>query len=265
MQEISELASFISVMDFHHLSWRATQPYVLVKRFEDVTPQDRVQKDVKCNRNIVLEGYLRGCSHSGVGDFPVFRIESLSDPFPLPGKERLEIGGLRTGTYVRLEVRGVPSEVVENSCCPILVGGISIEEEKAGYMQATLMRHSWQSKLLKTRDPIIVSIGWRRYQTHPIYAMEYCRGRLEMLSCTPKDKQCIAMFWGPLAPPSTGVVVVQSMADHEAPFRVLATGIVHDINQAKKVFEKRSLVGSSWKIFKKNVQTRNELRRKIKK
>ncbi|MCL7027445.1 hypothetical protein MKW94_018963 [Papaver nudicaule] len=270
MQEIRELASFISDMDFHRLSWRATQPYVLVKHFEDVTPQD-MQKDSKCNRNIVLEGYLRGCNvkrgtkvHiAGVGDFRLFGIASSSDPFPLldTREERFEMEGLRTGTYLKLEIRGVPSEMVENLYRPILVGFIG-DEEKAGYMQVTLMRHSWHSKLLKTKDPIIVSIGWRRYQTKPTY-MEYYHGRLEMLSYTPKDEQCIAMFWGPLAPPSTGVVVVQNMADHEAPFRVLATGAVHDNNQAAKVL--KQLLRTSFNICKKTAPTKSGLRKKIKK
>ncbi|KAI3880434.1 hypothetical protein MKW92_044244, partial [Papaver armeniacum] len=50
-----------------------------------------------------------------------------------------------------------------------------------------------------------------------------------------------------------------------AAFRVLASGIVHDNNQTKKVFKKRVLFGTSWKIFKKTAQTKNGLRRKIKK
>ncbi|KAI3971665.1 hypothetical protein MKW92_052205 [Papaver armeniacum] len=281
-EEISKLSSFISVMHFHRLSWRATQPYIVAKYFEDITPQDRVEEDEKCSRNIVLEGYLRGCNikkaskaHiAGVGDFALYGIACLNDPFPLTDtrkrrrfrdKEGLGIEGLGIGTYLRLEVRGVPPEMVKNPCSPILVGVIGIEEEKAGYIKAILKRHSWHTKLLNTKDPITVSIGWRRYQAKPIYAMENCRGQLQMLDFTPKDKQCVAMFWGPLAPPSTGVVAVKSMADHEAAFRILATGVVLDNNQAVKVFKKRTLIRTSCKIFKKTARTKSGLRRKIKK
>ncbi|KAI3847185.1 hypothetical protein MKW92_052015 [Papaver armeniacum] len=265
-EEIDKLASFISDMKFHRLSWRTTQPYVLVKDFECVT-QDKDQKDVKCDRDIILKGYLRGCNKikkgtkvhiAGVGDFPLFDVASLSDPFPspgtrktrrFPGKEKIETESLRIGTYLRLEVRGVPYEMVENFCHPILVVGVDIEEEKAGYMQATLTRHSWHSKLLKTEDPIIVSIGWRRYMTIPIYAMksDIYPGRLQMLDYTPKDEQCTAMFWGPLAPPSTGFVVVQSMAVHEAAFRILATGFVHKNNQAEEQIGVSCKESKEWK------------------
>lgn len=37
-------------------------PYVLVDRFEDVTPPQRVHMNNKCDRNIALYGYLRGCN-----------------------------------------------------------------------------------------------------------------------------------------------------------------------------------------------------------
>ncbi|KAB5515722.1 hypothetical protein DKX38_026370 [Salix brachista] len=61
-REIHNLARFISVMKFHPLSWRTSHPYVLADRFEDVTPPERVRLDNKCDRNITLYGYLRGCN-----------------------------------------------------------------------------------------------------------------------------------------------------------------------------------------------------------
>ncbi|CAK9156227.1 unnamed protein product [Ilex paraguariensis] len=61
-REIHNLARFISVMKFHPLSWRTSHPYVLVDRFEDVTPPERVEMNNKCDRNVILYGYLRGCN-----------------------------------------------------------------------------------------------------------------------------------------------------------------------------------------------------------
>ncbi|KAK8464860.1 hypothetical protein PHAVU_010G087950 [Phaseolus vulgaris] len=100
---------------------------------------------------------------------------------------------------------------------PILVGGVGIGEENVGYMQTRLKRHK---KVLKTRDPIIVSVGWRRYQTTPVYAIEDSNGRHRMLKYTPEHMHCLAMFWGPLAPPNTGVVAVQNLSNHQATFRI---------------------------------------------
>jgi len=37
-------------------------PYLLVDRFEDVTPPESVRLNKKCDRKITLYGYLRGCN-----------------------------------------------------------------------------------------------------------------------------------------------------------------------------------------------------------
>jgi hypothetical protein len=50
--------------------------------------------------------------------------------------------GYRAGTYIRLELQGVPCELVANfdPRFPILVGGLGQAEEAVGYMTVSLSR-----------------------------------------------------------------------------------------------------------------------------
>lgn len=176
------------------------------------------------------------------------RQRNIAELEDLDEATRLEIEGHRTGTYLRLEIHNVPYEMIDHfdPCHPLLIGGIGLTEENVGYMQvsrikyknktfinlsfellftiyqylncifqARFKRHRWHKKVLKTKDPIIVSIGWRRYQTLPIYAIEDINGRHRMLKYTPEHMHCLAMFWGPLAPPNTGIVAVQNLSNSQ--------------------------------------------------
>lgn len=61
-REVHNLARFVSIITPQPLTWRTSHPYVLADRLEDVTPPEKVQMDKKCDRNITLYGYLRGCN-----------------------------------------------------------------------------------------------------------------------------------------------------------------------------------------------------------
>ncbi|KAI3844798.1 hypothetical protein MKX03_024340 [Papaver bracteatum] len=169
----------------------------------------------------------------------------------LDDEPEFEIKSFSTGTYLAFKVLAVPSEMVTNRdpCLPILVGGINPAEQTAGYLQAKLKRHSWQMNSLKSNDPIVVSVGWRRYQTLPIYTLDR-GGRRRMLQYTPEDENCVATFWGPLAHSGAGVVVLPSSADNKAAFQILATAVVLDYH-AVKIWKKIKRTGTPCLILKK--------------
>lgn len=166
---------------------------------------------------------------------------------------RIEMEGYRGGTYLRLELHGMPYEMVQyfDPTIPLLVGGLARGEEAVGFMQVRLKRHRWHRKVLKNRDPLVVSVGWRRFQTIPVYSIEDSNGRHRMLKYTPEHMHCLANFYGPMAPPNSGLIAFQHLNNAQATFRISATGVVLDQDQSVSVVKKLKLVGYPYKIFKK--------------
>ena len=170
----------------------------------------------------------------------------------IDGQARTSVEGYRPGTYVRIELSSVPCEMIENfdPHYPIIAGGLLPAEERFGYLQVRIKRHRWFAKTLKTNDPLIFSLGWRRFQTIPIYSLDDHSIRMRMLKYTPEHTHCYATFYGPVALPNSGFCAFNSLNGDSAGFRVSATGVVLDVDQSTKIVKKLKLTGVPFKIFK---------------
>ncbi len=173
-------------------------------------------------------------------------FESLDD------RSRINVEGLRAGQYAKMVIEGVPSEFVERFSpkMPILVGGINATEDRFGFVQVRIKRHRWHKKILKTNDPLIFSLGWRRFQTLPVYSISDSRIRNRMLKYTPEHMHCFATFYGPLIAPNTGFSCYQSFSNKTPGFRIAATGTVLNVDESTEIVKKLKLTGVPYKIFK---------------
>ena len=167
---------------------------------------------------------------------------------------RAKIEGYRAGSYVKVVFDKLPCELIDNLQpeYPIVLGGLLATELRFGIMNVRIRRHRWHKKILKSQDPLILSLGWRRFQTIPIYTTSDSRTRNRMLKYTPEHAYCFASFYGPLVAPNTtflGFNIIDQ-AQTTGLFRVAATGIVEDLNSLVEIVKKLKLVGHPYKIFR---------------
>ena len=122
------------------------------------------------------------------------------DAMPEATREALE--GFRPGAYLRLVLRGVPHEWVDHfdPSRPLLVGGLLPSEDAMGYQQLRLKKHRWHRKTLKNQDPLVFSVGWRRFQSLPVYSMQDANSRHRMIKYTPEHMHCHATIYGRWSP-----------------------------------------------------------------
>lgn len=165
---------------------------------------------------------------------------------------RLQLEGFRNGLYVRIEISGVPSEFVRyyDPKNPIIVGGLPNVEQNLGLVRMRFKKHRWHRKILKTNDPLVFSIGWRRFQSLPIYSIEDTNDRQRYLKYTPEHMHCGATIYGPLTPPNTGVIAFQTLSNSAQGFRVSGTGVVLELDHKFNVVKKLKLIGTPTKIHK---------------
>lgn len=171
---------------------------------------------------------------------------------------RIQIEGYRAGLYVRLGFKDFPAEFIENfdATYPVLIGGLNMSEENIGYVNCKVKKHRWYKKILKSNDPLIISMGWRRFQTVAVYAKVEDNFRHRFLKYTPEHVTCSMTFWGPITPQNTGFLALQTVRHDQEElqrigFRIAATGCVTELDKSCQIMKKLKLVGHPFKTYKK--------------
>lgn len=159
--------------------------------------------------------------------------------------------GIQKGTYVKIELNGIAEEIFLSIHAdkPLLLCGVKALENVLGLLRGRIKNHKWNKKILKNQNPVIVSVGWQRFQTIPMFCTEDLNtDRIRMVKYTPKYSFCGTIFFGPFVPVNTPFLVISDPKASE--FRITATGTVLELSHSYSVYKKLKLIGEAYQIFK---------------
>ena len=172
-------------------------------------------------------------------------------------------GIFKLGTYIRIDLKKVKRKYANHfdPNHPIILSTLSHQEseKQMSFIKIRFNKHLWFPKILKTNDPVILSIGWRKFQTTMAYCVEDKNHRLRLIKYTPKFTNCIAICYGPQVPINVAVVAMQNdLGDTtDDNFRISGTGDVIEVNQSFDIVKKLKLIGDPEEIYKKTANIKN--------
>ncbi|KAG5474433.1 hypothetical protein LSCM1_03215 [Leishmania martiniquensis] len=167
-------------------------------------------------------------------------------------EKKIQLVGYFSGLYLRIVVDSVPVEFLKtfNPTVPLIAGGVNAGEDEFHIVQARIKRHRWFPKILKSQDPLLLSMGWRRFQTQPIFSTEDPNGRCRYLKYTPLHMHCMAAFYAPVAPPNTGFLAIPVRDPRVPSFRIPCTGYTIGNDVSTPIVKKLKLTGTPAKVEK---------------
>lgn len=133
---------------------------------------------------------------------------------------------------------------------PLLVHFATHTEDNMGFLMVRMKKHRYYSNILKSYDPLIINVGFKKYQSIPVFARKDDNERLRMVKYTPQHDFCLAYFYGPYSDTKVGVTAFQSISSDLKKFRVAATGTVLGFAPQYQIMKKLKLIGEPFKIMK---------------
>ena len=205
--------------------------------------------------------------------------------------------GYYPGLYARITISGVPagfvdafanaegfseSDTTRDHFPPLILGGLLPGEGAVGTVHARVRKHRWKTMQalrnrakaegrrtcsVRSKDPVIVSAGWRRFETLPVFAIEENgpTSRQRYMKYLPEHSHCVGAYHGPWVPPNSGVCAFRltrstaTEGKRRKDFRILLTGYTMEVNAEATggISKKLKLIGYPDQIAQNTVFVRD--------
>ena len=82
-------------------------------------------------------------------------------------------GHFKMGVFVRIElqVKKAFSRALIPEY-PVILCSLRQQELQYAYLRVKIKKHRWYPHIMKNKDPLILSMGWRKFQTVPVFCTD---------------------------------------------------------------------------------------------
>ncbi|KAF9516078.1 hypothetical protein BS47DRAFT_1293053 [Hydnum rufescens UP504] len=171
--------------------------------------------------------------------------------------------GVASGTPVSIYLKNVPQNVAlsYNAAYPLVVFGLLQHEHKYSVLNFAVQRNTEYSESVRSKDPLILCVGPRRYHTNPVYS-DHQRGGAKAANNVHKFERylrhgvtSVATVFGPIIFGKQPCLLLRSTDDPQAP-DLVATGSFMNPDPKRIIAKRIILTGHPFKVNKKTATIR---------
>ncbi|GJJ06491.1 hypothetical protein Clacol_000683 [Clathrus columnatus] len=167
------------------------------------------------------------------------------------------------GTHVTVYLKNVPEDVIKtyNPNHPFIIFALFQHEHKMSVINFTVQRNTEYTLPVKSKDPMVLCVGPRRFRTNPIYS-QHTRGGGKGANNVHKFERflqpgvtCVATTFAPVIFGKQPCMLLKETADVQEP-DLVAMGSFLNTDTTRIIAKRIVLTGHPFKVHKKTATVR---------
>lgn len=163
-------------------------------------------------------------------------------------------GPVKAGTFVKMSIENVPISVVESTRTSITVFSLLPHEQRMSVQHSALQRHPQCDLVVKSKEEILMQIGFRRYTVRPIYSQHTRSNKHKLERFMPTTGAFVASAYAPMIFSNAPVVMFKREVDGTV--TLLASGSLLSSDPDRVIVKRVVLSGHPCKINKRTATIR---------
>lgn len=177
--------------------------------------------------------------------------------------EQLDSAPIKVGTYVTIHIANVPRSIEQlySVSRPFVVFGLLQHENKATVVNYTVLRTTEYKDPIKSKDPLIIQTGFRRYRIHPIFSQnakkaKNSNGVYKLERFLPHSESSVMTFYGPTTFSTTPALIFKESSANSQELSLVALGTFKDTDPTRIIAKRIVLSGHPFKVNKRSAVVR---------